>query len=101
VKLSQPQIEALRYANGRQLYAADINGGNGNRRRTLLWLLKHGLLSWDPIYTGRVVLTELGRRKLAEAHEKKLAAVRGTINDPRSILSVARRERELAKETKP
>ena len=37
-KLSRPQLDALRYAKNRQLYAADINEGNGNRRRTLLWL---------------------------------------------------------------
>jgi hypothetical protein len=100
-KLSGPQINALRYANGRQLYATDINGGNGNMRRTLLWLLKHGLLDWDPIYHERVALTKLGKQKLAEAREKKLTAVSGTIDDPRSILRVARRQREdAAKETK-
>lgn len=96
-KLSRPQLDALRYAKGRQLYAADINGGNGNMRRTLLWLLKHGLLDWDPIYRGRIVLTELGKQKLAEAHEKKLAAVRGTIDDPRSAV---RRAREIAARSK-
>ena len=58
-KLSRPQRAALRYAKNRQLYAADINEGNGNRRRTLLWLLKHGFLAWDPIYQGRVILTKL------------------------------------------
>lgn len=66
-RLSRPQIEALRYAKGRQLYAATINDGNGNLRRTLQWLIKHGLLGWDPTYHGRVVLTDLGTRKLEEA----------------------------------
>lgn len=66
-KLSPPQFDALRYAKGRQLYAKDINEGNGNMRRTLLWLLKHELLTWDPIYQGRVVLTKLGEQKLDEA----------------------------------
>jgi len=74
VKLSRPQLDALRYANGRQLYAKDINDGNGNRRRTLLWLIKHGLLGWDPNYQGRVVLTALGKQKLADAREKKAAS---------------------------
>jgi hypothetical protein len=100
-KLSRPQIDALRYAKGRQLYAARINEGNGNMRRTLLWLLKHELLGWDPIYHGCAVLTALGEQKLTEAREKKLAAVRGTIDDPPSAVRIARRERELAKETKP
>lgn len=66
-KLSRPQFNALRYAKGRQLYAKDINEGNGNMRRSLLWLLKHALLAWDPIYKARVVLTKLGEQKLDEA----------------------------------
>ena len=70
-KLSRPQHDALRYANGRQLYAADVNGGDGNRRRTLLSLLKCGLLDWDPIYHGRVVLTERGKQQLADTSAKK------------------------------
>jgi hypothetical protein len=70
-KLSRPQIDALRYARSRQLYAADINDGDGNMRRTLLWLIKHGLLGWDPIYSGRVVLTKLGEQKLTESREAK------------------------------
>jgi hypothetical protein len=96
-KLSRPQIDALRYANGRQLYAADINGGNGSRRRTLLWLLKHGLLGWDPIYHGRVVLTPAGEQQLQQWREKERARVRGTIDDPRSALRIAR---ELAAKEK-
>jgi hypothetical protein len=70
-KLSRPQIDALRYARSRQLYAADINDGDGNMRRTLLWLIKHGLLGWDPIYSGHVVLTKLGEQKLTESREAK------------------------------
>ncbi len=92
-KLSQPQFDALRYVKGRDLYAESINSGNGNMRRTILSLIKRGLLGWDPIYHGRVVLTELGKQKLAEAREAKLAAVRGTIDDP---LSASRIARELA-----
>jgi hypothetical protein len=68
--LSRAQITALKYANGRQLYEADINSGNGNLRRTLLRLIKHSLLGWDPIYHGRIVLTDLGKHKLAEARER-------------------------------
>ena len=74
MKLSRPQLNALRYANGRQLYADTINDGDGNLRRSLLWLIKHGLLGWDPIYRGGVVLTDLGKQKLAEAREKKAAS---------------------------
>ena len=43
-KLSRPQIDALRYAKGRMIYAADI-GGNGNGRRTLLSLFRIGFLA--------------------------------------------------------
>ena len=96
MRLSQPQFKALRYAKGRQLYAEDVNEGNGNRKRTLLWLIDHGLLTWDPIYYARVVLTDLGEKLLAEAWEKKLAATRGTIDDPHSRLRVAKRQREDA-----
>ena len=74
MKLSRPQLDALRYAKGRQLFAADINEGNGNRRRTLLSLLKLDMLAWDPIYRGGVVVTALGKQKLAEAREKKAAS---------------------------
>jgi len=38
-KLSRPQLNALRYVKSRSVFAADINGGNGNLRRTLLWLI--------------------------------------------------------------
>ena len=101
-KLSRPQLDALRYARGRQLYAESINVGNGNLRRTLLWLLKHELLDWDPIYHGRIILTERGTQQLVDAHTKKLAAVRGTIDDPRSAVRIAKRQREdAAKENKP
>lgn len=96
MRLSRPQIAALRYAKSRQLYAEDINEGNGNRRRTLLWLLDHELLTWDPIYYARAVLTNLGEKLLAEAVAKKLAAVRGTVDDPRSRLRYEKRLREDA-----
>ena len=84
-KLSQPQFDALRYAKGRQLYAKDINEGNGNLRRSLLWLLKHGLLAWDPIYQGRIVLTELGTQKLAEEREARIPTARRRIDPPGTL----------------
>ena len=68
-KLSGPQLDALRYAKGRMIYAADINGGNGNRRRTLLSLLKIGMLAWDPICHARVVLTAAGEQQLQQARD--------------------------------
>lgn len=70
-KLSRPQFDALRYASGRQLYARDVNEGNGNMRRTLLWLIEHELLAWDPIYHGRLVLTETGSQKLADERQRQ------------------------------
>lgn len=75
--LSLPQIEALRYASRRQLFAADVDGGDGNRRRTFRSLFRLGMIDWDPICHGRVVLTTAGRSHLRRAHEKKLASVRG------------------------
>ena len=84
--LSRPQLDALRYVKGWMLFAEDINEGNGNMRRTILSLFKLGMLGWDPIYRGRTVLTELG--------EQKLAATRGTIDDPRSGLRIAAKETE-------
>lgn len=87
--LSQPQIDALRYVNGRQLYADDINNGNGNMRRTLLSLLKIGMLDWDPIYRGRVVLTDAGKQKLTDWREKqKPHALRGRRRDPPGTLRI-------------
>ncbi len=70
-KLSRPQIEGLCYTRGRQLYAQDINEGDGNVRRTLLWLIKHGLLGWDPIYHGRVVVTAAGQEQLQRDQDRK------------------------------
>jgi hypothetical protein len=70
-KLSQAQFDALRYADGRQLYADSINNGNGNQRRTLLWLIDHGLLTWHPLYYGRVVLTDVGKQKLDEERKAR------------------------------
>ena len=72
--LSLPQIDALRYASKRQLYAADVNGGDGNRRRTFRSLFKLGMIDWDPICHGRVVVTAVGKSQLRRAYEKKLAA---------------------------
>jgi hypothetical protein len=69
VTLSRPQINALRYVRGRALYATDVNEGDGNVKRSILWLLDHGLLGWDPIYHGRVVLTEAGTQALAAVRE--------------------------------
>lgn len=62
--LSRPQLYRLRYARQRQLFAADIN--RGNERRTYATLFKLGLLGWDPIRHGCVVLTDLGKQKLQE-----------------------------------
>ena len=83
-KLSCPQINALRYVNARSLYAESLNNGNGNMKRTLLWLLKHGLLDWDPIYYGRVVLTDAGQKQLQRADEHRRAekAKLGKISRP-------------------
>ena len=85
-KLSRPQIDALRYAKGRMIYAADINGGNGNRRRTLLSLFKIGMLAWDPIYHARVVLTAAGEQQLQQARllARVAKAKLGRIGRPRS-----------------
>lgn len=74
--LSRPQIDALRYAKGRQLFAKDINEGNGNMRRTLLSLLKLGMLGWDPIYNGRVVVTAAGIEQIAKDRWKKLPDIK-------------------------
>lgn len=71
--LSRSQIDALRYAKGRQLFAADINEGNGNMRRTLLSLFKLGMLVWHPLYHGRVVVTAAGIEQLAKDRWKKLS----------------------------
>lgn len=71
--LNRPQLDVLRYANGRQLYAADVNAGNGNRRRTILWLIDRGLLSWDPIYHGRLVVTAAGTEQLQNDRARKEA----------------------------
>jgi hypothetical protein len=62
VKLSRPQLNRLHYAKSHQLFTADINGGN--ERRTYASLFKLGLLDWDPVLKGRVMLTELGKQKL-------------------------------------
>jgi hypothetical protein len=87
--LSRPQIDALRYASGRQLYADDINNGNGNMRRTLLSLLKIGMLAWDPIYQGRVVLTTAGKQKLADwRQQQRPRAARRQPVDPPSTLRI-------------
>ena len=43
-------------------------------RRSILWLLDHGLLGWDPIYHGRVVLTPAGEQALVVVREIELAA---------------------------
>ena len=62
--LSRPQIRALRQTRARPLFAPDIN--RGNQRRTYASLFKLGLIDWDPIYRGRVVLTATGVQKLQE-----------------------------------
>ncbi|HSX21538.1 MAG TPA: hypothetical protein VLE97_02035 [Gaiellaceae bacterium] len=91
-KLSRPQFDALRYAKGRDLYAESVNSGDGNMRRSILSLIKHGLLGWDPtaFYRGRLVLTELGKQKLAEALEERRAKLRGTVDDPRKATAIAK-----------
>jgi hypothetical protein len=93
VTLSRPQVNALRYVKGRQLYASDINEGNGNLRRTILWLLDRGLLGWDPIYQGRVVLTETGVQALTAVREIDLAAREKLgVMDLRKIQKIEKRE---------
>ena len=64
--LSRPQLKALRYVKGRMLYAESINNGDGNLRRSIMALFKNGLVDWDPIYTGRAVLTEAGESALKD-----------------------------------
>lgn len=70
--LSRPQIDALRYAKRRQLYADDLNNGNGNMRRTFMSLLKLKMLDWDPLYHGRVVVTAAGLEQIAKDRWNKL-----------------------------
>jgi hypothetical protein len=69
VTLSTQQLKALRYTAGRHLYAEILNEGNGNLRRSILSLFKIALLGWDPLYNGRVIVTEAGRRALAVAQD--------------------------------
>lgn len=71
--LSRPQISALRYVRGRRLFATDVNEGNGNRKRSILWLLDRGMLDWDPICNGHIVLTAAGIQALAVVREIELA----------------------------
>ncbi|HSX22443.1 MAG TPA: hypothetical protein VLE97_06660 [Gaiellaceae bacterium] len=97
--LSKQQIDALRYASDRHLYAEAINEGNGNKRRSLLSLFKLGLLAWDPIYQGRAVLTPAGKQALDAAREIQLAAKakRGVI-DKGKLKEIAARS-VIAKQT--
>ena len=74
--LSRPQIGALRYVNARQLFAADVNAGDGNRRRTILWLIDRDLLGWDPIYRGRLVVTDAGAAQLQNDRDRARKGVR-------------------------
>ena len=74
MRLSRPQIDGLRYAKGRQLYAKDVNEGNGNMRRTLRSLIDLGLLAWGPAWHGCLVLTEAGKQALDAVREIDLAA---------------------------
>lgn len=107
--LSRPQIDALRYARGRHLYASDINEGNGNTKRSLMWLLDHGLLGWDPLYQGRVVLTPAGDQALATVREIERAekAKLGVmdLNKLHEIRTAGRKAqrklRSIVKEAKP
>jgi hypothetical protein len=66
-RLSGPQLNRLRYARKRQLFTPDIN--RGNERRTYATLFKLGMLDWDPLFHGRVVVTALGERQLKESQE--------------------------------
>jgi len=68
--LSRQQYKALRYVHGRMLFAADINSGNGNLRRTIMALFKKGLVAWDPIYTERAVLTAAGDQALSHIENR-------------------------------
>lgn len=63
MKLTAPQIAALRYANSRQLWASTINDGNGNMRRSIQSLFKIGLIDWHPTFQN-VVLTKAGQAVL-------------------------------------
>jgi hypothetical protein len=96
--LSRPQIDALRYAKGRMLFAADINSGNGNLRRTLLSLIKIGMLDWDPIYRGRLVLTPAGEQQLQNDRDRKrdarakLGVIGRPVSDPPHAILPAPRE---------
>jgi hypothetical protein len=63
-RLSRRQLEALRCADQQPLLVDDVNGGNGNRRRTYLSLMKLGLLGHDPILRGRLALTPAGKEQL-------------------------------------
>jgi hypothetical protein len=66
MKLSRPQVAALRYVRGRMLFASDVDAGNGNMRRSIMTLFKLGMLAWDPIYTTRIVLTKTGKEALED-----------------------------------
>ena len=74
IRLSGPQLNRLRYAHNRQLFTADMN--RGNERRTYATLFKLGMLDWDPLFKGRVVVTALGTQRLKESRELELAAGR-------------------------
>jgi hypothetical protein len=109
VTLSPQQLKALHYASGRDLYAAAINEGNGNLRRSILSLFKLGLLGWDPIRHGRAVLTPAGKdalgaaRAIQDAQKAKLGVVdkakRKEI-DARSLAAKRMLQRAI-KEAKP
>jgi hypothetical protein len=66
-RLSGPQLNRLRYAHNRQLFTSDMN--RGNERRTYATLFKLGMLDWDPLFKGRVVVTALGTQRLKESRE--------------------------------
>jgi hypothetical protein len=69
MRLSGPQLNRLRYARKRQLFTADIN--RGNERRTYAALFKLGMLDWDPLLRGQVVLTAAGEQQLQELQEAR------------------------------
>lgn len=92
--LSDPQLKALRYVAGRQLYAESINEGDGNLRRSILSLFKIGLLAWDPIYNGRATVTAAGQRALEVARDiERLAKSKLGVMDKTKLHEIVAKER--------
>lgn len=88
--LSRAQIDALRRAEQGHLRI------DGRPRRTLLWLVDHGLITWRSIHPGHAEITSLGRQRLAAVPRRKLdppGTLRITdVGDRRVITLVGRHE---------